>query len=210
MKNRFISLWHRINAQGNAELEYAKIYTKYTEPHRFYHNTTHIGNCLTELDSARDLAKQPDLVEFSIWYHDIIYSIEGADNEGQSAKFAYEVCSSAGLPKGFCDKVEKLILATKHDVIPNGFDARIILDVDMSILGKPSKEFDEYERKIRQEYEPVIKRVSEKDFQFERLKVLSSFLNRAMDHELYLTDFFRDKYEKQSIKNLQRSIEALK
>ena len=80
MKEKFTNLWNRIKAQGSVEQEFARLKTMYLEPQRFYHNMAHIGSCLTELDSVRDLVQQPDLVEFAIWYHDAIYNPKLKDN----------------------------------------------------------------------------------------------------------------------------------
>ena len=75
MKKRFIALWDRIEAQGDAEKEFNSLRTMYSKPHRFYHNMDHVKSCLTEFDSARQMVQQPNLVEFAIWYHDAIYEL---------------------------------------------------------------------------------------------------------------------------------------
>jgi len=64
MKERFLALWKRIHAQGNAEQEFARLKDRYSEPHRFYHIMKHIEDSLTEFDSALDLVQQPDMMEF--------------------------------------------------------------------------------------------------------------------------------------------------
>ena len=203
MKEKFTNLWNRIKAQGSAEQEFARLKTMYSEPQRFYHNITHIGSCLTELDSARDLVQQPNLVEFAIWYHDAIYNPKAKDNEEQSAQLAYGVCLVAKIPNDFANRTKDLILVTKHDAVPQGIDARVLVDIDLSILGKKPEEFDEYERNIRKEYSLV----PEEQFRQGRSAILQIFLSRD---SIYLTDFFKGKYESQARANLQRSIEALR
>lgn len=202
MKDRFTDLWNRIKAQGSAEQEFARLKTMYSEPHRFYHNLPHVNSCLTELDSARQIVQQSDLVEFAIWYHDAIYDTKAKDNEEKSARLAYDVCLTAQLPNDFANGIRDLILATKHNVVPQGIDARVLVDVDLSILGKKPEEFDEYEQNIRQEYSWV----PEEHFRQGRSAILKMFLERD---SIYLTDFFKGKYESQARANLQRSIDAL-
>lgn len=203
MNQRFLALWNRIKAQGSAEQEFARLKTLYSEPHRFYHNLPHVNSCLTELDSARQIVQQPDLVEFAIWYHDAIYDSKAKNNEEESARLAYDVCLAAQLPKKFANGTRDLIIATKHNVVPQGIDARVLVDVDLSILGKTPEEFDEYEQNIRKEYS----RVPEDQFRQGRSAILKMFLERD---SIYLTDFFKGKYESQARVNLQRSIESLK
>ncbi len=203
MKENFTNLWNRIKAQNSAEKEFARLKTMYSESHRFYHNLAHINSCLTELGSAQQLVQQPDLVEFAIWYHDVIYNPKAKYNEEKSAQLAYGVCLAAKIPEDFANRTKDLILATKHDAVPRGIDARLMIDVDLSILGKSPEEFDKYERDIRREYSWV----SEDQFRQGRSAILQMFLNR---YSIYLTDFFKGKYESQARANLQRSIESLK
>lgn len=202
MKDRFTDLWNRIKAQGSAENEFNRLNLRYSEPQRFYHNMNHVKSCLTELDSAKQLVQQPNLVEFAIWYHDAIYDTKAKDNEKRSAQLAYDVCLSAQLQHNFANGTRDLIIATKHDALPPGIDGRLLIDVDLSILGKPTVEFDEYEQNIRKEYSWI----PEDQFRQGRSQILQMFLNRD---SIYLTDFFKGKYESQARENLQISIEAL-
>ena len=64
-------------------------------------------------------------------------------------------------------------------------------------------EFDEYEQNIRREYSWV----PEDQFRQGRSAILQMFLDRD---SIYLTDFFKGKYESQARENLQRSIDALR
>lgn len=203
MKDRFTDLWNRIKAQGSAEKEFDRLKTMYSEPQRFYHNMNHLKSCLTELSSVQELVQQHDLVEFAIWYHDVIYDTKAKDNEEQSAQLAYDVCLDAKLPHDFANGTKDLILATKHDAVPQGIDARLLIDVDLSILGIPTLEFDEYEQNIRREYSWV----PEDQFRQGRSQILQMFLDRD---SIYLTDIFKGKYESQARENLQRSIDALR
>jgi len=205
MKGRFIELWKRIGAQSDPDPEFTKLQTVYSQPQRFYHNIKHIGNCLVDLDSAKHLTDRLDLVELAIWYHDVIYDTQAKDNEEKSAQLAYDVCMTAKLPEELAKEAAALILATKHRGVPDGMNARILVDVDLSILGKQVQEFDEYEKNIRKEYSWV----SEDQFKQGRSNILQMFLHRAKKDALYSTDFFRNKYEAQAKRNLQRSIDSL-
>ncbi|HOW37212.1 MAG TPA: nucleoside 2-deoxyribosyltransferase [Candidatus Pacearchaeota archaeon] len=203
LADSFLRLWNRIGAQSDAEQKFNELKSRYSEPHRFYHNFSHLKNCLNELDSVRLLAKNPDLIEFAIWYHDAIYDSKSEENEEKSAKLSRKTCFEAHLPRAFANGARELILATKQDHIPQGIDSKLVMDIDLSILGKEPKQFEEYERNIRKEYSWV----SENQFKQRRSEILQKFLNRD---SVYLTDFFRKKYESQAQANLQRSLNNLK
>jgi len=206
MKTRFIELWKRMGAQGNLNSEFDKLRDEYFETHRFYHNINHIRNCLADFDSAKHLTNRSDLVELAIWYHDIVYDTQAKDNEEKSGQLLYNICLTSKLPEELAKRAATLILATKHNLIPEDIDAKIIIDTDLAILGKQVQEFDEYEKNIRKEYSHVV----EEQFKKKRSEILQRFLQRAENNSLYLTDFFRSKYGAQARINLQKSIEALR
>jgi predicted metal-dependent HD superfamily phosphohydrolase len=95
-----------------------------------------------------------------------------------------------------------LILATKKHDASLERDAPLMVDVDLSILGRPTQRFDEYEDQIRQEYSWVCP----EQFAAGRSAVLQSFLARPA---IYCTEFFRNKYERQARDNLKRSLSKL-
>jgi predicted metal-dependent HD superfamily phosphohydrolase len=193
--------WKRIGAQGDPSPVYARLVASYSEPHRAYHNLTHIRNCLEEFEKARHLAAVPDSIEMAIWFHDAVYNPRAKDNEERSAELALSVAREAKLPAAFSQRVADLILATRHAAPPPDPDAALLVDVDLSILGQPSERFDDYERQIRQEYDWV----EAAAFAAGRGAILKSFLERAA---IFSTPFFRDKYERQARENLKRSIES--
>src|SRR5207253_1454914 len=99
--------------------------------------------------------------------------------------------------------VAALIMATKsHDpgLHPN---APLLVDVDLSILGKPPERFEEYEEQIRREYDWVPQEV----FAAKRAEILERFLSRE---RIYSTDLFLDKYEQQGRINLRNSVNKLR
>jgi predicted metal-dependent HD superfamily phosphohydrolase len=202
-KQRWLSLWKRIGAQGNAHVVYNDLVARYFEPNRAYHTLEHIGHCLDEFEQVRHLAMNPDTVELAIWYHDAVYDTRAKNNEEQSAALAVEAVRNVSLPDSFGQIVANLIMATKHLDIPVDSDTRLLVDIDLSILGQSEDEFDEYERRIRKEYEWV----PEDEFAAGRSVVLKSLLNRPA---IYSMQFFRDKYEAQARRNIARSLTRLR
>lgn len=182
---------------------YLELVELYSQSNRKYHNLFHIASCLDEFESVHQFLNHPNEVEIALWYHDVIYNTKEKDNEEKSAELAEQRLSKAGLKPQFINNATTMILATKHNAIPDKLDAKFIVDIDLSILGKSEKEFDEYEKNIRREYDWV----SEEQFRAGRFSILNGFMKRE---HIYLTDFFRQKYEAQARTNLESSLLRLK
>ena len=89
-----------------------------------------------------------------------------------------------------------------YDVIPQGVDAGLLVDIDLSILGANPDRFDEYEYQIRQEYAWVPDGL----FRTKRKALLQGFLART---RIFNTTYFVERYEKQARLNLKRSLDQL-
>jgi len=195
-------LWRETCAKGDALVVYQELVSLYSEPHRHYHNLHHISDCLAEFYPARGLAREPFGVELAIWFHDAIYDTHTADNEERSAELAKKRLSEAGGDAQLCASVFALIMATKsHDPSLHP-DAPLLVDLDLSILGKPGERFWEYETQIRKEYDWVPESV----FNTKRANILERFLARS---RIYSTKPFFDRYEKQARANIQASVQKL-
>jgi predicted metal-dependent HD superfamily phosphohydrolase len=199
---QFAALWSRLKASGNAQQILGKLTALYTQPHRAYHNLDHILNMQRELERGRVLCAHPDEVEFAIWLHDAIYDPKAKDNEEQSAELAVEILNGAQVGADIGQRVRALILATKHAAAPSDPDACVLVDADLSILGKPAAEFDAYETAIRKEYAWV----PDDQFRTGRSAILRHFLARP---RIFSTAPFFEAYEQPARANLARSIKAL-
>lgn len=175
----------------------------YSEKHRHYHTTKHIDHCLRELDSALSLAQQPAEVELALWFHDAIYDPHSSKNEERSADWACELLERHQARADRVERVRTHILATRHEAVASDPDSRLVVDIDLSILGVDEAAYAEFEANVRQEYRwvPAIL------FRRKRAEILESFLARP---RIYTTDLFRDRYEARARINLGRAIEALR
>ncbi len=181
---------------------FGRLVAAYREPHRRYHTMAHIEHCLHEFDAARDLARNPDRVEFAIWLHDSVYDPQRTDNEEKSALWAVEILTASRVPRETIEHIRALILSTQHEDIPSDPDARLLVDIDVSGFGLPWEEFDLNGRAIREEYAWV----DEEAYRAGRVKVLRGFFERP---RLYLTDRFESAYGARGRANLRKALERL-
>ena len=198
LEKRWIALWPDAIPNRVAEA-YAVLHAHYRG--RPYHNLEHITQCLGQLDkvkvSFRSLA-----VEVALWYHDAIYDPKRKDNEEWSVDLAHKEMHELDAPYAFRHRVGELILATKHNKQVDDPEAQTIVDIDLHTLGGSAKEYEEYSKAIRQEYDWV----PEADYIKGRVAVLKSFLDRP---HIYYTDHFRQFYEQTARRNLAEEIRRL-
>ena len=173
----------------------------YREPHRAYHTERHLEECFAHFDTVASLAERPAEIELALFFHDVIYDTQRSDNEARSAQWARRVLEDASRTAA-ARRVEDLIMATRHDALPEAPDARLLVDIDLSILGATPERFDEYELQIRQEYEWV----PEPSFREQRAAILEQFLERP---RIYNTPALHEECETQARTNLQRSLRRL-
>jgi predicted metal-dependent HD superfamily phosphohydrolase len=158
---------------------YRELSEAYSEVHRHYHTLEHISECIALWERYKELCLEPDEVLLAIWYHDAVYDPRQRDNEERSAAWAAKDLRMLGLAPARIARVEALIRATQFHkaVMP---DERVLLDIDLAILGAPPERFARYDRDIRHEYEHV----PYWPYALGRRKVLKGFLARE---KLYLT-----------------------
>lgn len=205
-----ITRWHDLLKRmglNNDELTYRRLIGAYSSPKRHYHNTQHIADCLQQLDQAASLAESAENVELALWFHDAVYRTWSSKNEYLSAQWAFDFLHKAGASDQCCAEVYQHIMATRHFALqhseqPAVNDSRLVVDIDLSILGRDQTTFMQFEKNIRKEYQWV----PEKYFKRRRRKILQSFLTRPI---IYQTDYFRDCYEKNARQNLRKAIAAL-
>src|SRR5262245_66185655 len=71
-------LWRDAKLSGSGNAWFEALAERYAEPHRYYHTSRHIAECLAEVDHVRHLARDPVAVELALWFHDAIYETHAA------------------------------------------------------------------------------------------------------------------------------------
>jgi predicted metal-dependent HD superfamily phosphohydrolase len=136
----------------------AELLALYREPHRAYHNDTHIAELLGWFDIVAEAPgagwRAPRDVVAAMLFHDAIYTPGAKDNEARSAALARAHAASLGVDAAH---VAQLIeLTARHGALdaselPDA-DAAHFLDCDTAILGADPAAFDRYDAAIRSEY----------------------------------------------------------
>lgn len=198
-RERWHRLWTGLGARTAPEGEFHRLVEAYGQPHRAYHSLAHVLDCLAEFSGHSTMAEHPAELETAIWFHDVVYDPRRSDNEARSADWAAGVLQEYAIRRKSIRRVCRLILATRHPARAESMDEKLILDVDLSILGRSPDEFQTYERGVSREYAWV----PEAAYHRARAELLRAFLDRD---SIYETDVFRGKYEAQARANLERCV----
>jgi predicted metal-dependent HD superfamily phosphohydrolase len=170
----------------------------YSEPHRAYHNLTHIAELLGWFDRVADDVgwKNPGEVYAAILFHDAIYVPGAKDNEAKSAEWA--------LRAGFGEPVAELIYLTQNHtgVAHAGHDQAHFLDADMAIVGSPPAQFAAYDAAIAREYSHV----PPDAFRAGRKAFLEKLLQTP---RIFGTEYFHTRLDAQARANLRDAIKEM-
>ncbi len=180
----------------------AALLDRWAEPHRKYHTLQHLRECLALFERERASAEHPGEVAIALWFHDAVYDTSRHDNEARSADWAARVLREAGASEAVAGRVHALVMATCHGEAPVTPDARLVVDIDLAILGAEPARFDEYERQIRDEYGFV----PEALFREKRGEILRGFLERPV---LFSTPACARRLDAPARANLARAIAKL-
>lgn len=201
IKETFLNLIRKYSENEDYNLEcWNEIENNYSSKSRHYHNLEHLENMLSELSKIQSGVKNLDCLLFAIYYHDIIYKSTKSNNEHQSALTFENRISKTSFDK--LNECMSQIEATKEHKISDDYNTNILLDLDLSILGKTSEEYKKYSENIRKEYQIYPDIMYRKG----RKKVLKSILELDF---IYKTDYFKRLYENQAKENLRLELKRL-
>ena len=194
---------------SSAELNamWQDIAVHYNDSQRAYHTLRHIQQLFVQFEQIVQYLYEPHIVALALYYHDIIYVPIRSDNELKSAEYAVQKLSHY-LSGDQCQQIYDLIMMTAAHQLDEltdqekRSDAAYLLDMDLSVLGMPWSEYEQYAKAVRQEYAHV----SDTDYQNGRTHVLNQLLAHPT---LYLTDYYHTQLETQARENIQREIHAL-
>ena len=164
---------------------------------RKYHNFSHISYMLNFMNifiRATSIRLDKSAMKMAIFWHDFY---QGEDAEELSSVRAKQAAKASGISP---EDVQKLIMATKHNVIDGQkLDemSELIHDLDLAILGD-NKNYGIYAYRVREEYaESVDYEIYVKN----RIKLLNSFLEKE---RIYLTQYFFERFESIARENIRK------
>jgi predicted metal-dependent HD superfamily phosphohydrolase len=180
---------------------FGAIQEAYTGAQRYYHNLHHVENLLGLSATYGGALNHKDIVDFSIFYHDIVYVAGRGDNEYQSALVAEKALQQLGLQEEGIAQVRIFIQATSnHSHLPNADeDLKLFIDFDLSILAAEREVYKNYVLNIRREYGHI----PSEQFALGRKGFIQHLLRQA---HIFHTALFRER-EDQARKNMQWEVE---
>jgi predicted metal-dependent HD superfamily phosphohydrolase len=206
LQSRFEALWRGAVGTDSAARAWRALETGYGEPQRAYHNWSHIGAMLSGLDEASGEAEFDDMnfdeVELAIFFHDAIYDPRAKDNERKSAELFLDVCDEGASSQTNTRHIADMILATATHAGHADLATRLLLDLDLRVLGGAPEHYAAYAEAVRSEYSFV----PDKAWRDGRSAVLKRFLDRD---RLFQTAHFLRLCEEQARKNIAAELEAL-
>jgi len=201
--------WHTLSASVQADPAAAsqvwwQLCERFCEPHRRYHDLSHITALLMQAEHWHDHLHDAHVVHLAIWFHNAVYDPRQRDNEERSADLARCALLAMQVDESLIPSVTACIAATAgHRVTTTEVaDMPLFLDLDLAILGSDPADYLRYSAAIRAEYDWV----DEENYRAVRSKVLQSFIDRPT---LYFTAPLREAYEARARDNLRAELQAL-
>jgi predicted metal-dependent HD superfamily phosphohydrolase len=182
---------------------FSQLQSAYAQKHRAYHTSRHIDECLALLDEFIKLAAHPAEVECALWFHDAIYEPMSKSNEERSADWASDFGRRVSLSADSVERIRSHIMATRHIGLAVEDDGRLVVDIDLAILGAAPTRYAEFERDVRKEYRWVPGIV----YRPKRAEILQSFLDRP---RIYHWEPAYERFERNARMNVSQAIRTLK
>lgn len=135
----------------------ADLIRRWTEPHRRYHDLSHLLATLRALPLL--LAGRPEerhagrIERLALWFHDAVHAGSPGTDEAASAVLARRELAGVGVSEHDADEVARLVLVTAHHS-PAADDplGRRVSDADLWILGSPPLHYRDSVAALREEH----------------------------------------------------------
>jgi predicted metal-dependent HD superfamily phosphohydrolase len=149
VSQELLQRWRAL-AGENADVIGQVLIAAWREPHRVYHDHSHLVWLLDEADRLGARIRDAAFVEYAIWFHDAVYQPGETDNEAVSAEWARAFLAADA---DLAERVGRVIEMTRdHAEGEAEGDAALFLDMDIAILGAPRETYCRYAAGVRREF----------------------------------------------------------
>ncbi len=175
---------------------------RWGQPHRRYHDRTHLLAVLRALDRLTEDAP-PREVLLAAWFHDAVHEGRAGADEEASAALAERLLPGIGCSPEQTAEVARLIrLTASHAPGSEDLPGRLLCDADLAVLGGAPAQYADYVRRVGQEYASVPRR----DFVLGRLQILG----RLAEGPIFRTPAGQQLRAEQAAENLAVEIDDLR
>ena len=143
----------------------------------------------------------------ALLFHDAVYVPGRQDNETLSAELAWRCLNEhSEVPLQECEQIAAWIRATAHHhgALGLGHDGRLLMDIDLAVLGQPWPVYEAYAQGVRQEWCPAV--VAPEAYAAGRYQFLQGLLAQP---RIYASDEMAQRLERPARENLQREVRLL-
>ena len=175
------------------KVDYNILLSMWNESHRSYHTQNHLLELIEQINEhkSRLSQRQYEKLRLCALFHDIVYDPTRQDNEEKSAEFFINCCSE----KNNSDllEVKQMILDTKTHEDKSDL-SELFNHFDMKVVESDYEKLLEWEKGIKEEFEPVY---GKEQYKFGRLHFLESLLDKYphnTDNLLKLIEYVKNTY----------------
>ncbi|NED95620.1 metal-dependent phosphohydrolase [Phytoactinopolyspora alkaliphila] len=175
-KARLAARWASLTGRGDDAIRCGRdLLDRWSQPHRRYHDITHLRDVLNAVDTLAAEAADSDAVRLAVWFHDAVYDGRPGDDERASAELAAQCLRDLGLAAARVGEVIRLVLTTiNHEPASDDANGAVMCDADLSVLGRDPDGYRTYTEAVREEY----RHVPDDAFRTGRTAVLESLVAR--------------------------------
>lgn len=199
---QWCALLTRHSVSAAIEATGAALLARWAEPHRRYHDLSHLRGVLGAVDELAGEADDVDAVMVAAWYHDAVYAGR-PDDEENSALLAGADLTALGVAHDFVAEVVRLVrLTVEHDPAPQDHNGQVLSDADLAVLGLPPQDYRRNTAKVRAEYGHV----PDAEFRAGRMRIIGALLAAP---SLYRTERGRRLWEDSARSNMAAELRSL-
>jgi len=196
------SLLERHCASPDIDAVGTTLLARWSEPHRSYHDLSHLRGILDAVEVLASFAEDVDAVRLAAWYHDAIYAGQ-SDDEENSALLAESDLAGLGVDPRLVAEVGRLVRVTiTHNPAADDRNGQVLSDADLAVLAVPPADYRHNTARVRAEYEHV----SDDDFGAWRARIIEALLASP---ELYRCEPARRLWEDAARANLAAELDSL-